>query len=810
MSDNIYEVGLNVIIPLGGKGERFQKEGYDKPKPLIKMFDKTMIENVLDNLKLNENDKVFIIYQKNLEQHDFSEFIKNKYQNITLIMMDDYTKGACETLTIGIEKIITTFEHNKKTLLLDCDTFYTDDIISDFRHSEINMVFYTKNTNPNPIYSYIKLDSSNNILEIAEKQKISDNANTGCYAFNDINELNSACKYVLDNKITFNNEPYTSCAIGKMLKDKLPFSGKELNKNHVFSVGTPKELNEYFNKTHAFLFDLDGTLVISDDIYLEVWRNILKDYNIDITMDIFKKYIQGNNDKFVLNTLLSNVSIDLADLSRLKDNGFIENIDHILIIDGVVENLSKIKKLGHKCCIVTNCNRRVADKIVDYLHIGEYIDFIIAGDECKYGKPNTEPYLKAIEKYNIPNNKCIIFEDSKTGLLSGKSVNPKYLIGLETLYDSVELKKYGVTSSIKNYIGFDLENITKIGDNEDVLLKIESLISKNMDVEDITLNVNKYKGGFIADVIGFTAVIENINCEYVLKFENSTSNSLSDMANFLKLYEREYYFYEKLSHIVPVKTPKYISLLKDDDGKNLGIVLENMLFKDNFKINLDLNKEDINVSLKIIDRMAKLHSKFWNKPIKDKYPGLKSNDDIIFKPFLNDFIISRLDVFKMKWTHVLSESDLKLFDDIALNFLAIQSSLCGKNTTFIHGDIKSPNLFYDGNNDNEPYFIDWQHCAIGKGVQDLIFLIIESYDMMNIDLFFPIFKHYYYKKLIQYNVKGYTFDEYNIDLLNALKYIPFFTAIWFGSTPNDELIDKNFPYFFIKKFLKLAKLIESS
>ena len=123
-------------------------------------------------------------------------------------------------------------------------------------------------------------------------------------------------------------------------------------------------------------------------------------------MDIFNKYIQGNNDKFVLNTLLSNVSIDLADLSRLKDNGFIENIDHILIIDGVVENLSKIKKLGHKCCIVTNCNRRVADKIVDYLHIGEYIDFIIAGDECKYGKPNPEPYLKAIEKYNIPNNKC--------------------------------------------------------------------------------------------------------------------------------------------------------------------------------------------------------------------------------------------------------------------------------------------------------------------------------------------------------------------------------------------------------------------
>ena len=29
---------MNIIIPLGGKGERFQKEGYLDPKPLIKVL----------------------------------------------------------------------------------------------------------------------------------------------------------------------------------------------------------------------------------------------------------------------------------------------------------------------------------------------------------------------------------------------------------------------------------------------------------------------------------------------------------------------------------------------------------------------------------------------------------------------------------------------------------------------------------------------------------------------------------------------------------------------------------------------------
>ena len=40
---------MNIIIPLGGKGERFAKNGYAQPKPLIQIFEKCMIQYVLDN-----------------------------------------------------------------------------------------------------------------------------------------------------------------------------------------------------------------------------------------------------------------------------------------------------------------------------------------------------------------------------------------------------------------------------------------------------------------------------------------------------------------------------------------------------------------------------------------------------------------------------------------------------------------------------------------------------------------------------------------------------------------------------------------
>lgn len=796
---------MNIILPIGGKGERFFKEGYLKPKPLIPVFSKTMIETVIDNLTFVKEDNIFIIYQKDLDNFGFRDLIESKYPFIHLIKMDHYTKGAVETLAIGIQKIIDTFDHHKKTLLLDCDTFYTEDVCSIFRAAQDNTVFYTKNTNPNPIYSYIELDQDQVILNIAEKRKISDNANTGAYAFTDIYRLYKLCNYVLDNNITFNNEPYTSCVIGVFLEQGFKFKGYELDASKVFSLGTPKELTNYMENTHAFLFDLDGTLVISDEIYLKVWKNIVKEYHIEMTMDIFKQYIQGNSDKYVMNTLLSNINIDLSELSEKKDDGFIENISKIQIIDGTIDFLKQIREKGHKCCIVTNCNRLVAEKIVDFIGITSFIDFIISANDCINGKPSPEPYQKAIDRYNIPNKKCIIFEDSKTGLLSGKSVYPKYLIGIETLYDKKEMKQYGVDFSIKSYTGFLLDQLME--KKENIVQNIEELIKNNMNIDNLIIDSIKYKGGFIADVIGFKTVKDGETSDYVLKFENENPNSLSDMANRLQLYQREYYLYENLANVLPLKIPKYVSILKDDFGYKKGIVLENMLMRDKFILNLNLNTENIDASLKIIDAMARMHAKFWDKNIKVKYPDLKTNDDPIFCPFLQEFIDARMQIFKQKWENTLSDQDMEIYETMKTRFSDIQLGLCGKNTTLLHGDVKSPNIFYDRKNGDEPYFLDWQHCGIGKGVQDLVFFVVESFDILHMELLFPIFKNYYYKKLLEYGVLNYSFDEYTQDLKDAVSYIPFFTAIWFGSTPNDELIDKNFPYFFIKKHLTTFHII---
>ena len=255
---------MNIIIPLGGKGERFKKEGYISPKPLIKVLDKEIIFYVLDNLNLESNDKIFIIYNKELEQYNFEDIIKTRSKsksisNIFFIKLDTDTKGASETINIGIKHILNNNTYNinninninNKTILIDGDTFYTQDILSKYRTTLQNAVFYTKNIDPTPLFSYIKLDdinNTNNIIDIQEKIKISDNANTGAYCFSSIHQLLNYSQYILDNNIQFNNECYTSCIIHEMIKQKEPFIGIELNSNDVHVLGTPIQVEEFINR----------------------------------------------------------------------------------------------------------------------------------------------------------------------------------------------------------------------------------------------------------------------------------------------------------------------------------------------------------------------------------------------------------------------------------------------------------------------------------------------------------------------------------------------------------------------------------
>ena len=52
---------INVIIPLAGEGRRFKKKDFLKPKPLIKVFKKTLVEISIKSLGFKKANFYFVV-----------------------------------------------------------------------------------------------------------------------------------------------------------------------------------------------------------------------------------------------------------------------------------------------------------------------------------------------------------------------------------------------------------------------------------------------------------------------------------------------------------------------------------------------------------------------------------------------------------------------------------------------------------------------------------------------------------------------------------------------------------------------------
>jgi len=298
-----------IIIPIGGIGQRIKENGYKKPKALINIYGKPIISYLLDNLNTDNIDYIFIPYNKEYKQYRFEDFLIKNYPNIhfKFYCLENNTRGAAETINIGINKL--NEERDIPVLCLDSDNFYTCDIISQWNGE--NCVFSFEDENKNPIYSYVKTNENNEIIDIKEKDKISNNACTGAYGFRSINDLKKYTSKIIEENITQKLEFYTSGVIKQMISEGQTFKNQTILRSSFICLGTPLQLKFFYNnypykncfsnevviKNKRICFDLDNTLV--------TFPTIVNDYRsvkpIQKNID-FLKYLKKFGNTIIIYT----------------------------------------------------------------------------------------------------------------------------------------------------------------------------------------------------------------------------------------------------------------------------------------------------------------------------------------------------------------------------------------------------------------------------------------------------------------------------------------------------------------------------
>lgn len=428
---------MNIIIPLGGLGKRFSEFGYRLPKPLIRLFFKPIIFWLLDNLSVSKNDNVYLICNKFLKKYRFEDEVKKKYPNYNIIYLDADTRGAAETIYIGTQNI----KNDGNTILLDGDTFYGIDVLALYRLSKNkNMVFCFKQSDDRPVYSYVGFDEDKKINKIAEKQRITEYANTGCYAFAKLSELRKYCKKIIDNDLRFGNEFYMSRVISEMITDKKKFVANIINESDFDVVGTPFQYKLFQNK-------------FMQNKNLDYFKNYRICFDFDNTLVTYPK-----------------IPADYTSVEPINEN---------------VEFVRFLKKLG--CTIIIYTARRMkthngnVGKItadVGKITIDTLENFEIPYDELYFGKPYAHAYIDdlvinafddyqqelGVNNFSIDERDFNKLEDDTIPVITKKSENTNKLKGEIEWYLNLPRKlDYLVPSLIsyddKNYSEYCIERI---------------------------------------------------------------------------------------------------------------------------------------------------------------------------------------------------------------------------------------------------------------------------------------------------------------------------------------------------------------
>lgn len=237
---------IDVVITMGGLGSRFRKAGYTVPKYMIEAKGKTLFEwsmISLDGYKKDVNQYIFIAMKE--EGIDMEGFIKEKCQaleidNYHLILLDYLTDGQATTATLA-EKY---WNKEHALLIYNIDTYVEPGQMNSEELKGDGFIPCFKAEGDH--WSFVRLDEQERVVEIKEKQRISDHCTLGAYYFKTCDLYKKLYdEYYSEEKNLVKGEKYVAPLYDYLLSKGGEIYISDIAPERVHVLGTPEEL-QYF------------------------------------------------------------------------------------------------------------------------------------------------------------------------------------------------------------------------------------------------------------------------------------------------------------------------------------------------------------------------------------------------------------------------------------------------------------------------------------------------------------------------------------------------------------------------------------
>ncbi|WP_226671482.1 pyrophosphatase PpaX [Metabacillus litoralis] len=176
-------------------------------------------------------------------------------------------------------------------------------------------------------------------------------------------------------------------------------------------------------KINTLLFDLDGTLINTNDLIIESFLHTLHTYYPE-------KYVREDVLPFIGPTLydtFSTINPEKVEEMITVYRKFNHEQHDVLVTEyeTVFETVKALKEQGFKLGIVTTKIRDTVNMGLKLTKLDQFFDVVVTLDDVEHAKPDPEPVLKALKQLDSSPEEAIMVGDNHHDIEAGKNAGTK-------------------------------------------------------------------------------------------------------------------------------------------------------------------------------------------------------------------------------------------------------------------------------------------------------------------------------------------------------------------------------------------------
>mgnify|MGYP002345910245 FL=1 len=176
-------------------------------------------------------------------------------------------------------------------------------------------------------------------------------------------------------------------------------------------------------RVRAVVFDMDGLMFNTEDVYWEVGDAILRRRGHEFD-DPLCVAMMGRPPRAAFEIMIRYhaLSDSWEQLYVESQDEFIARLDSSLApMPGLMDLLERLEQAQIPKAIGTSSGRRLVDAVLSRFHLQPRFQFILSAEDITRGKPDPEIYLKAAQRFELAPAEVLVLEDSQNGCQAAAS-----------------------------------------------------------------------------------------------------------------------------------------------------------------------------------------------------------------------------------------------------------------------------------------------------------------------------------------------------------------------------------------------------